>query len=117
MTIEQLREPEFLDRVKRSAEYFADTLNSILSKPLELTAKVETNNKQAAHRLGNALPDERQTWLARRYLLTKMAEQGFTVGSYLKEKQMSVLDAIDEDSLKPKRKRKSKEPKKPKPKT
>jgi len=117
MTIEQLREPEFLDRVKRSAEYFADTLNCILSKPLELTAKVETNNKQAAHRLGNALPDERQTWLARRYLLTKMAEQGFTVGSYLKEKQMSVLDAIDENSLKPKRKRKSKEPKKAKPKT
>ena len=117
MTIEQLREPEFLDRVKRSAEYFADTLNSILSKPLELTAKVETNNKQAAHRLGNALPEERQTWLARRYLLTKMAEQGFTVGSYLKEKQMSVLDAIDENSLKPKRKRKSKEPKKAKPKT
>ena len=117
MTIGQLREPEFLNRVKRSAEYFANTLNSILAKPLELTAKVETNNKQAAHRLGNALPDERQTWLARRYLLTKMAEQGFTVSNYLKEKQMSMLDAIDENSLKPKRERKPKATKEPKPKT
>ena len=64
MTIEQFREADFLDRVKRSAEYFADALNNILAKPLELTAKVETNNKQAARRLGNALSDERQTWLS-----------------------------------------------------
>ena len=52
MTIEQLRDSDFLNRVKRSADYFADTLNTILAKPLELTAKVETNNKQAARRLG-----------------------------------------------------------------
>ncbi len=119
MTIEQLRDKDFLDRVKRSAAYFADTLNTILAKPLELTAKVETNNKQAARRLGNALPDERQTWLSRRYLLTKMAERGFTVTTYLKEKQMSLLDALDESSLKPKRQRerKPKAPKEVKPKT
>ena len=99
MTITQLRDTEFLDRVKRSADYFADTLYNILSKPLELTAKVETNNKQASRRLGNALPDERQTWLARRYLLTKMGQQGYTVANYLREKQMSMLDAIDEGHI------------------
>ena len=92
---EALRKEEFLDRVKRSAEYFADTLGKILAKPLELTAKVETNNKQAARRLGNALPDERQTWLSHRYLLTKIADRGYTVSIYLKEKQHSMLDAID----------------------
>ena len=119
MTIEQLRDSDFLDRVKRSADYFGDTLHTILAKPLELTAKVETNNKQAARRLGNALPDERQTWLSRRYLLAKMAEKGFTVTTYLKEKQMSMLDALDErlwvgdgtsgmSSLKPKRQRERK---------
>ena len=119
MTIEQLRDSDFLNRVKRSADYFADTLNTILAKPLELTAKVETNNKQAARRLGNALPDERQTWLSRRYLLVKMAEKDFTVTTYLKEKQMSMLDALDENSLKPKRQRerKPKPPKEQKPKT
>ena len=60
MTIDGLHDADFLERVKRSAEYFADTLNTILAKPLELTAKVETNNKQAARRLGNALPEERR---------------------------------------------------------
>ena len=113
MTIEQLREADFLDRVKRSAEYFADALNNIIAKPLELTAKVETNNKQAARRLGNALSDERQTWLSHRYLLVKMAEKGFTVTTYLKEKQTSMLDALEESDLKPKRHRQAK-PKTPK---
>ena len=117
MSFEQLHDADFLERVKRSAQYFAEALSDILARPLALTAKVETGNKQAAHRLGNALPDERQTWLSRRFLLTKIAEQGFTVGNYLREKQMSMLDAIDESSLKPKRERKPKAKKEPKPKT
>ncbi len=95
MTNDGVRDAEFLERVKRSAHYFAETLNTILAKPMELTAKVETNNKQAARRLGNALPDERQTWLSHRYLLEKIAEKGFTVTTYLKEKQMSMLDALE----------------------
>ena len=119
MTISQLHDEAFLERVKRSAEYFADTLHDILAKPLELSAKVETNNKQAARRLSNALPDERQTWLSCCYLLTKISEQGYTVSTYLKEKQMSMLDAIDEKSVKPKRQRqpKPKAEKEKKPKT
>lgn len=109
MPVETLRDGDFLNRVKRSAAYFSDTLNEIFEKPLSLTMKVETNNKQAVRRLGNTLSDERQTWLARRYLLMKIAERGFSVATYLKEKQMSMLDAMDEQSLKPKRKRKTKE--------
>ena len=107
MSIEQLHEQDFLERVRKSCQYFADTLRDILSKPLELTAKVETNNKQASRRLSNALPDERQTWLMRQYLLTKIVEKGFTVNTYLKEKQMSMLDAIDADT--PKRKGKGRQ--------
>jgi hypothetical protein len=127
LPFEGLRQPDFLERVRRSASYFADTLNGILAKPLALTAKVETNNKQATRRLANLLPDERQTWLSRRYLLTKMAEQGYTVSTYLREKQMSMLDALDADAPRrngrnasAKGKKKTKEsqvPKEPKPKT
>ena len=106
MSIESLRDADFLDRVKRSAEYFADQLRDILTKPIELSLKVETNNKQASRRLNNALPDLKQAWLARRYLLVKVAEKGYTVDSYLHEKQMSMLDALGEDDVKPKRKRK-----------
>ena len=115
LSYEELHNEEFLERVKRSAGYFADTLDKILSKPLQLTAQIETNNKQATRRLSNALPDERQTWLASRYLLIKMEEMGFTVSHYLKEKQMSMLDALNENTLKSKRKPKPQ--KEPKPKT
>ena len=115
MTNDGLRDAEFLERVKRSAHYFAETLNTILAKPMELTAKVETNNKQAARRLGNALPDERQTWLSHRYLLEKIAEKGFTVTTYLKEKQMSMLDALE--NKKPRKFAGTKAPKEVKPKT
>ena len=108
MPIESLRDANFLDRVKRSAEYFANQLRDILTKPIELSVKVETNNKQASRRLNNALPDLKQAWLARRYLLVKMAEKGYTVDNYLHEKQMSMLDALGEDDVKPKRKRKTK---------
>lgn len=100
MPYEGLHEQEFLARVKRSAAYFADTLRTILFKPLELSAQVETGNKQAAKRLKNALTEERQWWLSRHYLLTKIAEKGFSVDTYLKEKQLSVPEGLDEKGLK-----------------
>ncbi len=112
MPIENLHDKDFLERIKRSATYFADTMYNILSKPLALSAKVETNNKQALRRLNNALPDEHQTWLSLRYLLTKIAEQGFTSTIYLREKKRSMLDAIEE--VTPKSKRKPRARKKPK---
>ena len=85
-----------------SAAYFANQLNDILSKPIALSAMVETGNKQAARRLESALLDLRQMWFSRRYLLMKIAEKGYQVNTYLHEKQMSMLDALSEDDLKPK---------------
>lgn len=120
MPYEGLHEADFQDRVMRSAGYFSEQLREILAKPIELSAKVETQNKQAARRLDNALPDLRQACLSRRYLLGKMAEMGFSVDNYLHEKQMSMLDALGKDDVKSKRQRKpkaSKSPKEVKPKT
>ena len=107
MSFDALHDKDFLERMKRSADYFANQLHDILSVPIELSQKVETNNKQAARRLGNVLPDLRQTCLARQYLLTKISEKGFSVDTYLHEKQMSMLDAFPTDSpKKPRRKTK-----------
>ena len=107
MSYEALHDEAFLERVKRSAEYFADQLCDILTKPIELSAKTETGNKQAERRLSQALPDLRQTWIARCSLLKKMADGGFTVDHYLHEKQMSALDALSErEQPKPKGRRK-----------
>ena len=109
MPIEELRDQDFLERVRRSAQYFEVTLSGILDKPIALTDDVKPTNKIAKKRLDNTLPELRQTLVARRYLLHQMAEQGFTVSTYLKEKQLSILDALDGGSAKPQRTRKKKE--------
>ena len=109
MSIAQLHEPAFLERVKRSAAYFETTLDQLLSKPLAVAAKIETGNKQAMKRLTETLADLRQSWLSRRYLLQQMSEKEFTVALYLRQKQYSLLDAMDEQTLnKKKRERKAK---------
>ena len=95
MTTDGLHDADFLERVKRSAQYFDTTLHDILNKPLTLSGQVKTNNKQASRRLGNALPDESQQLAACRTLLQKIAEHGFSVSSYLKEKQLAMLSAVD----------------------
>ena len=107
MRPDELHQPDFLERVKRSADYFGQVLVALLEKPIRLSAEVKTNNKQAMNRLGDVLAELRQAWLSRRYLLQKVADQGFTLDGYLKERQLSMLDALDEKALK--------QPKKPKP--
>ena len=110
-----LHSEPFLGRVQKAATYFAEQLEQILAKPIVLSAEVKVGNKQAMNRLGNALPELRQAWLSRRYLLTRIAEDGFSIATYLKEKQIAMLEAIDEKKIKQKRERKAKTAKEPKP--
>jgi len=125
MAAEQLHEGEFLERVARSANYFSETLEELMEKPVKLTADVKPTNKVAAKRLSNIYPDLKQTYLSRRFLLSKIAEKGFSITNYLREKQMTQLDALEEISGKKSRKRdisekyatKKMTPKEPKPKT
>ena len=120
-TTEQLHSEDFLERVKRSAAYFEESINTIYGNSLDLAAKIETNNKQAKTRFGESLADTRQAVLSRRYLLARIAEQGFSISSYLHEKHDSLLDAIDERleivKRKPKAKKEPKPKKEPKEKT
>ena len=120
-TTEQLHAEDFLERVKRSAAYFEESINTIYGNSLDLAAKIETNNKQAKTRFGESLADTRQAVLSRRYLLARIAEQGFSISSYLHEKHDSLLDAIDERleivKRKPKAKKEPKPKKEPKEKT
>jgi hypothetical protein len=118
MTIDQLREEEFLERIKRSAAYFEQELDKILSKPLSVVPDIKSQNKQAMKRLTENYADLRQAWLSRRYLLQQMSECTFTITDYLRQKQHSQLDAMDEQTLKKKkREKKAKEPKPQKEKT
>jgi hypothetical protein len=105
MTIAELHEPDFLARVKRSAAYFEQSLDKILSKPLALVPDIKSQNKLAMKRLTENYADLRQAWLSRRYLLQKMSEQTFTIAAYLRQKQHSLLDAMNEQKLKKKKKK------------
>ena len=111
MPAEALHADDFLQRVRKGSEYFARQLEQILMRPIALTAEVKTNNKQAMKRLGTALPELQQTWLSRRYLLSRMGEEPFSVATYLRQKQIAMLDALDEKKVKQKRQKKEKAPK------
>ncbi len=82
-------------------------------------------NKVAAKRLSNIYPDLKQNYLSRCYLLSKIAEKGFSISNYLREKQMAQLDALAEVNGKKPRNttfnkfstKKPEVPKVPKPKT
>jgi hypothetical protein len=97
---EQLHQDDFLERVKRSAAYFEESIRNTFGNALELAASINSNNKQAMSRFGDSLAETKQAVLSRRYLLARIAEQGFSIGTYLHEKQYSMLDALDEDSIK-----------------
>lgn len=99
MPLDDLRQPTFLDRVKRSAAYFAQQIDTLLMKPIHLSASITSNNKRAQSRLSDVLPELRQQWFLHRTLLGKMAETEFTVSIYLKERQMARLDAADDQAL------------------
>ena len=111
MQQEQLHGDEFLERVKRSAVYFEESIGTVFGNSLNLAADIKTGNKQAMSRFTDSLTETRQAVLSRRYLLARIAEQGFSIATYLHEKQYSMLDAIDEGTIKPKRARKSKKEK------
>jgi hypothetical protein len=88
--------------VKRSAAYFEQTLEQVLARPLALVPDVKSQNKQAMKRLTENYGDLRQAWLSRRYLLQQMAKRTFTIADYLRQKQHSLLDAMDMEDRKEK---------------
>ena len=114
MSIEQLREEAFLQRVRRSCEYFDKELQSALHAPLNLAKAVKTNNKEAMRRLGEALTETNDAYRSRRILLHLMAQTDFTTATYLKNKQRSQVEAMDQND--PATKRRSRKEREPKPK-
>lgn len=117
LPMEQLHTEEFQERVKRSAEWFETSIHDVFANSIDLAAQIKSNNKQAMNRFTETLADVRQSVLSRRFLLSKIAEQGFSIPIYLHEKQYSLLDAIDEQQItKPRKQRVKKEKPKKEPK-
>ena len=112
LTIEQIHDPQFLERVVASANYFKNTLKHYLEDLIEQTLEVKSNNKVAMHRLDNYLTDLREMYLAKKYLLQTVITNGFTTENYLRAKQEALLMALDE--LSPTSQQRSKSTKKKK---
>jgi hypothetical protein len=110
-SMETLHSEDFQERVKRSAEWFESSIQEIFAQSIDLATQIKSNNKQAMSRFPEALADVRQAVLSRRFLLSKIAEQGFSIPIYLHEKQYSLLDAIDEQQIKKPRKQRAKKEK------
>ena len=111
MTVEELHQPEFLERVQRSAAYFAQTIDALLMEVIKQTALAKSNNKRGQSRLAEALSDLRQQWYMCSVLLKTMARESFSITGYLKHRQMAMLDAADDSrlrsALKPKKEKTS----------
>lgn len=119
MTFEQLQSEPLTERVKRSATYFADTLKATLANPLELTKTVKSNNKEALRRLGDICSDLIVHYRWRLLLLKAMAEKDFSITTYLRERQRSLVIAMGkpEKEGKPQKEKKKKKEKEQKEKT
>ena len=98
LNIEQLHENEFMDRIKKSANYFSANLRDILEKLINLTATVKSNNKEATKRMGTALPDLRVAYLSKKLLLDAIGTKGFSTTTFLHEKNNAIMIAIDAPS-------------------
>lgn len=95
MTDEQAHADHFLERVKRSASYFAGQLSDIFDDLLKRTGLLETNNKMIKKRLDRAYSDMHDICIGKEILLNDIAQNGYTPQSYLKFKQEAVLEAMD----------------------
>ncbi|MDY4410526.1 MAG: AAA family ATPase [Prevotella sp.] len=95
MPSEQLHSEAMLLRIKRSADYFAAALKKQIPTLLEKTKGVKGRNKKALEQLDERYKDFWLQYLSKEKLLDRMADETFNVGSYLKAKQESMLDAME----------------------
>lgn len=118
--VEKLKSEELHHRIKKGADYFQTTISSLFSRIIALTKEVKTNNKQAMSRMKDSLSDLQQCVNSKILLLQRISEKGFTVGNYLKEKNIALLENIDDNQKRTKKRKNNKEniePKEPKEKT
>ena len=119
MTPQAVTAQPFMERVKRSAGYFATSLQELFTKPVSLSQQVRSNNKQAMARLDNVIAELMLTVRAKTLLLQCIEKEGFSITTYLKQKQMTLLETMERFSggATPKRRTTERKNKAPKEKT
>lgn len=95
LTAEQTHSLPFLQRVQRSADYFAASLKEQIPDLLERMKMLKGNNKRGMEQLEERYKDLWSQYLAKENLLDAMAENTFNVAGYMQAKQEALLDAMD----------------------
>ena len=93
--VADLHSEAFLLRVKRSADYFAAELKAQIPELLEKTKTLQSQNKRTAELLEERYKDLWMAYLQKENLLDLMAEEPFAVHVYMRNKQETMLDAME----------------------
>ena len=105
---EQLRAPQFSERVTRSATYFLDTVTDVLGDLL-ISTVAESDSTMVMKRFADALADVTMIYEIKVALLKEIAVKGFDAATFMRLKQRVTLAVVDGREVKPeKRKRRSK---------
>ena len=92
---EDLHGEAFLQRVRRSADYFAATLKELVPDLLEKTKMANGKGKQAMEQLEERYKEFWLQYLCKEKMLDTMADKPFTVATYLQAKQEATIDSME----------------------
>lgn len=108
MPSEQLHSEAVMERIKRSSQYFHDTLLTLLEPVFEKITSVVLTAKAAALKFKELVTDLFQTAKSAIMLLEAIAERGFSIATYLDCKQRAMAEATRDPSVRPRKKQKDK---------
>ncbi len=98
MPLPALHEEAFLQRVSRSANYFAVELKVLLDPMVKKLRNVSTGDKALKKRWNSAYTDFLESYYFRRFVMEEMTYKEFSPNTYLKVKTDALLDAIETSS-------------------
>lgn len=101
MTAEQLHGEATQTRVVAGCQWFYEQLRATLSEPVAGARTLNSTNKEALRRYGDAWEELQTAYLFKVHLLRLIAQHGFSVANYLRHKQRATLlamDSVGEDS-------------------
>ena len=108
ISIAELNNKEFLDRIKSSAQYFYNELSKIFADQIEQTKGIESKNKEAIKRIDNNISEVEQSKQAKLLLLEDIMIEDFSTSYYLKRKQEAILISMGDEDIAKQRNKKHK---------
>jgi helicase family protein len=108
ISIAELHNKEFLDRIKSSSQYFYNELSKIFADQIEQTKGIESKNKEAIKRIDNNISEVEQSKQAKLLLLEDIMIEDFSTSHYLKCKQEAILISMGGEDIAKQRNKKHK---------